>query len=905
MLIDLTCPAEVFSVTMPTEDIPAVSLVMYNLSDRVIVSVEVTLKLMGGSGLEKERVVFRARALNGRPHSTFPMNVPCAPVPGARGAEATVDKVWYNDNAVWRRDSAAAVEYTSNALPVSKALTDLQFVAGEAAVGYPTLQNGLWLCVCGRPNPEAEPYCARCRREKTAVFTRYNREAVEKQIAQREKQLDLATRNVREDTARMQRIREEEYQRKEDRRARRVRLGLCVPLCLILTAFLLGVGAPVMRFLSADLAMAEKNWAGAIKSLRILGNEFPDAERRLAECEWQQAKELADGADTPEKMEAAAAAMRAVANHHPEGAARAEELDLARGYLALAAEDTDAARAAVESLPEADERRVRLENECLFLEAKGQMAAEDYANAREAFLLLQGVFPEAASLAAECVYIPAARLMDEGLYDEAIEQMSRIPEHPQSRAAILKCHYQKGIRAEEDGDPETAAAEFLMASGYEDATERMQAAVFNMGEEKLAAGDTEGAHTLYASLPGYAPAVERERETALQLAKTTLDARDYDRAANLLMSLPEGYGDSAEYLSRAAYLAGSAALRRKEWETAARYLEAAGDYRDGPSLLESALESLTRVRLDEGDVSGAIALLPRITHSKHYKEYKQEAEYLDAVALAAAGASPAMLQKRFESLGNYRDAKTKALEMIYLQAQQAEELRETLTAARLYAKAGTYADAKEKSAALFDAYYGETAAAARDAYNAKDFSLAVTLLETLDRGQLPAKYADLNELYENACVSAGEKLFEAGRPYEAARYFRLSGNDRRVRRWLSSACYRILGDWVDREGNVVASFREDSTCDIAGESFTFLVADSFTLKVGTDGEMTAAFRISNLTDDRLEFRDQREGKEAAYSLYRTAPDGEKAESAENAENGENTENQPAAAGDDYAVEDGE
>ena len=76
MLIDLTCPAEVFSTALPTEEIPAASLSLYNLSDRVIVSVEVTLKLKSGSGAEKDRVVYRARALNGRPHSTFRMNVP-------------------------------------------------------------------------------------------------------------------------------------------------------------------------------------------------------------------------------------------------------------------------------------------------------------------------------------------------------------------------------------------------------------------------------------------------------------------------------------------------------------------------------------------------------------------------------------------------------------------------------------------------------------------------------------------------------------------------------------------------------------------------------------------------------------------------------------------------------------
>ena len=71
MLIDLTCPAEIFRTEMPTEEMPAAQLTLFNLSDRVIVSVEATLKLTGKNREEREKVVYRARALNGRPHSTF------------------------------------------------------------------------------------------------------------------------------------------------------------------------------------------------------------------------------------------------------------------------------------------------------------------------------------------------------------------------------------------------------------------------------------------------------------------------------------------------------------------------------------------------------------------------------------------------------------------------------------------------------------------------------------------------------------------------------------------------------------------------------------------------------------------------------------------------------------------
>ena len=62
----------------------------------------------------------------------------------------------------------------------------------------------------------------------------------------------------------------------------------------------------------------------------------------------------------------------------------------------------------MEQLPEDDDRRIAVENECLFLEAKEQMARGEYEDAREAFLLLKNIYPEAADLAAEWAVVSAA-----------------------------------------------------------------------------------------------------------------------------------------------------------------------------------------------------------------------------------------------------------------------------------------------------------------------------------------------------------------------------------------------------------------------------------------------------------------------------------------------------------------
>ena len=247
MLIDLTCPAEVVQSSMPTEQNPAVRLALHNLSDRVIVACRVSVSLVNDRGVALERATADGQALNARPHAAFLLNAPCLPHPGAVRAEAVIEKVRFGDQTGWTRDPAACVEYTPNDLPVSPALTHLQFVAGETAVGFPSLQEGLWVCVCGRPNPENAEICARCRRQKETIFSRYSRESVEIQFTQRQRQLALASRGTREDMARIQRIREEEYNRRESLRKRRRYLLWSIPLCIALVAAMLLWIEPALR----------------------------------------------------------------------------------------------------------------------------------------------------------------------------------------------------------------------------------------------------------------------------------------------------------------------------------------------------------------------------------------------------------------------------------------------------------------------------------------------------------------------------------------------------------------------------------------------------------------------------------------------------------------------------------
>ena len=569
MFIDLTCPAEVFGTVLPTEEVPAAALTLFNRSDRVIVSAEVTLRLLDKYGAELEKVSFRGRALNGRPHSTFMMTVPCAAA-GVCAAEVSIEKVWFRDNEVWRRNPANAVEYTPNALPVSRALTNLQYVAGETAVGFPTMENGLWICICGRPNPEEETVCVRCGRQRDAIFAGCSPEAVEAAVSMREKQLDLNSRSMREDTIRLQRLREEEYEKTQTRRRRRIRLGICLALGIALCAGIRFGAVPELRLLAGRRALDSGDAEGAKKVFESLGT-FGGADKMITECEWISARIKADESRTPEEMAEAAGLLRALQDN-PEALQKANESDLARARLLLARGERKAAEEALRQVPEGTGDREAILRDCRMAEAKDLLESGEYEAARAIFLELTDL-PGTGDLAAECLYRPAEARMSAEDWDGAIELLSRIPDYRDSRSLTLQCHYRKAVALEEAGDLESAAAEFLMAGTWGDAAERTAGITLKQADALYEAGDLRGAHALYASLPDNEECAEKDRVCRVKLAEDAVNNLEYTLALELLEGVPEDYVNTRALRTEAAYQKAKAAVKQEDFETAVTLLQ--------------------------------------------------------------------------------------------------------------------------------------------------------------------------------------------------------------------------------------------------------------------------------------------------------------------------------------------
>ena len=567
--IDLSCPVEIFRTALPTEETPAASLTLFNLSDRVISSVEVLLRLLDEDNRETERLTFRGRALNGRPHSTFLMTVPCAASEELCSLEATVEKVWYADNETWRRNPANAVEYTSNALPISPALTNLKFAAGETAVGYPSRQDGLWVCVCGRPNPEDESFCARCGRDREMIFSRFSPETVEAQISMKERQLDLNSRNMREDTIRLQRIREAEYLDRKSRRHTRLRLLAAMVAAVALTAGALFYGSPWLHLLAARRALDTGDPAGAKAAFEALG-DFGDAREMIAECDWKIALETAENAHSAEDLAEASAMLRAIPDR-PEAINKANETDLLRGQLLQGNGYWKDALDALSLLPEEYPGRAELEQKCLTMKAVSLQSEGQYADAREIWLSLIDQ-PGAKEQAAACIYEPAKALMAEGDWDSAISMLSEIPDYLDSREKTLECHYHKAEELLEAGNTQGASDEFLLAGNWSDAPERCRSLTYSQAEELYNAGKLREAQSLYASIPDYQDANLKEQSCRYQLARKAASDQEYTLALELLEGVPDDFEKAGALRAEASYHKAKSAIRQENWAVAAELL---------------------------------------------------------------------------------------------------------------------------------------------------------------------------------------------------------------------------------------------------------------------------------------------------------------------------------------------
>lgn len=898
MKSDLTCPVEVVSVRIrqetPAQDggekTPLLCVIeFFNLSEKVIDSIQMNIICYDAQDARIGGRLVRAIA---RSEGRARFSGAFAPdrVEGVARVDASVEKVWFQDGVVWRREERNVREYTPNTLPEGRELDRLRAVAGPDAAGYAREDDIVWMCVCGRANPTSDDHCRRCQRAREAVLREYSFAAIDATVGRRERELERQTmdtlRRSSEETARQM----TEQQQRARKRRRRVTaaVALLAVVAVALAALRWGVPAAACLWAQRELeggqaadAKALYEWVDSYWSgFMAAGERARDAERTIIEG-------LMD-VGTDETLQQAAE--RASALETEDAPQLYEQAVLARVSLAEEAGDVAQAELLLSTLGDSGEvsaRRLALSYR-LALEAE---KATDYPTAIERYTAL-GDYEDAAQRREECLLLYGRQLMRAGHYAEAEAQLLQVSGRSEVLALIRQCRYAQGLEAQEAGRY-AEAAELLESLGvYEEAETRARQCRYTLGMDALEAGDLETAAAQLRLAESYEDAKERFADVALTLGSAAMAAEDYGQAAEWFSQLDQ-QGEGGKLWREAVYAYAQTLERDGQAQDAVRQYALLGDYGDAQERLRAIEYRLALMEMEE-DPEGALARFEGLGDYRNSREEAKACRYALAKQSYAEGDFRAAME-RFEALGDYEDSDAQALrsryalagEMLgaqryaeaaalyegcgaYMDAEDRamrarydaaaalEEEGQVREAARAFAALGSYEDAKARTESCEDAWLGDAYASARLDMALGDYDSVIADLEDVWQEELPERYAQIPQLMEQACLARAKELIEQRKPLDALPVLERIPDNTNAKKLLDAYVYRIIGRWKDTRGREYV-FRRDGSCSIDGQERYFGGGD-YDITVGDSPYPTrAAYGVVSLKKGVLTLKEVQSG----------------------------------------------
>jgi len=729
MKVDLSCPIELSEYSLPTEENPVSSFTFFNLGEKQISSIQITLTFYDEKDEVLSRRVERPMALEAAGKKPFTVEVENTDS-NVDSVDLVIDKVWFEDGKEWRRaQEARLVDYEPNELPPNRKLEQLRYVAGPDAVGFPSEQKTVWVCVCGRVNALDEACCRRCAREQDEVFSLYTPQAVQAAIDQRDEELEAKARQAREEASRQEFLRQDKKRRKK--RARRIRTAIgCVTLALGATAYLFVVlGLPELRYQTAQTEYHQGNVKAAREAFVELA-DYRESPEMVQYCDLQIAREHLESGDEERLVQAQDMLKELGAFENAQELLK--EADYRQALMILEKGEYEEASRRLLKLSgykEADEKRKLAE----YSIACDLFTGKNYEEAALKFQELKD-YQDSVVKAKECVYLPALTLMAEEKYDEAAEAFGSITGYKDANTQRLQCIYQSALKAQLAGDYDYAAERFALLGNFADADDQVKRSIYLAAEESFKQGNYETAKKLYDTVEGYEDAAEKSSECIYTPARALMTDEAYDEAAEMFLQIP-GYQDADALLMECRYLPGVKALENGEYDEAIERLSEISDYEDSAELIEKARYLIAEEALENGDYAKAIEDFAAMGEYSDAADRLKEAQYALAQQAFEAG-QYALASERFEELGKYSDAQKKvkecayqlalllkesgeleaayeafaaienyeaaqqaAKETLYLQAEQLELEENRVQAAELFEKAGKYLDAPERAKA--------------------------------------------------------------------------------------------------------------------------------------------------------------------------------------------------------------
>lgn len=636
MKIDLSCPIELWQYNMPHDGASECTFILGNLSDKAVVSVQVALICYDKDKSLLYRQVERVQGLYAAPGERFSILIVPTRTEGVASVDLLIEKVWFDDAMIWRRGSNPLTEYEPNALKPGRRLDTLKFVAGQDAVGYPSEQPSVWVCVCGRANPRASIMCCRCERQKATVFASFSRENIEQLNAIHEQRLDDQAKRAREDASRLAEERQREIDRKKQARRNTLRAIIAAVCIAALASVIVFWALPEVRYNAAVTSLDEGRYDEARAAFESMAG-YRDSGELITQCDYRGALSSLGTGDLA-KLESATAALEALGDYE-ESKIRLLDARFERAGARVQAGLYDEALsdyAGLSGYKGIDEA---------ITEAKYQkaQAALDKGEYREALTLFTELeeYKDSALGTQESRYQLALTLLEKSERVEAAELLTQAGDYKDADMLLKSACYHIAADLELEGDDLSAGEYYLRAGDYEDAAERARASMYRAGGALMENKEYERAAQAYRSISDYEDAQKLADECVYNQAKALESEGKYREALALYESIPQEQ-DASERAKECRYQQALADLDGGEYVNAERMFMALGDYKDSQSLIKRARYRTAIDLVAQGDYEQAGALLTALGDFEDSKRQLRECEYR-------------LAQKRLET-GDYQGA---------------------------------------------------------------------------------------------------------------------------------------------------------------------------------------------------------------------------------------------------------
>lgn len=606
--------------------------------------------------------------------------------------DLTIDKTWFEDGSEWRRaQEARLVDYKPNELPPNRRLEQLRYIAGSDAVGYPSDQGNVWICVCGRVNAAEEKACRRCSRDQDMVFERFSFEAVQRENDRRERELEQKARLAREEASQKEFLRQTQAKRK--RRIRRIRTAvICASIVISGVAYVFVVlGLPEIRYQTALSSLSSGDPERAKQGFIELAT-YRNSASMVDACDLDIATNYVNTGDM-EKIEQGIALFEELGDF--DGAKEGILLgNYQKAMVLMDAKDYESASNVLEPLQDYRDAQA-LYNQSEYELASRELDAKEYETARARFLSLGPKYSDALARANDCIYLPAKELMLAEKYDEAAELFDTIQGYSDASKQWQQCVYLSASRAHLGRDYETAADLFMKVSNYEDAEDWVKNSIYMLASELRDEGDFERARSLFTNIVEYQDSAEQAQACAYIPAEQMMKEKQYEEAAALFKEIP-GYEDASELYSKCMYQAAKAAVADKSFEKALDLYAEIPEYEDVEKLvLETQYAHADQLATDE-KFAEAIEIFESLGEYDDAETRTQKTRYAQA-AKAFENSDYEGAKALFEMLGDYTDAAEQVKACTYEIAMVEYEGMELAAAYRTFADIEDYAPATEKA----------------------------------------------------------------------------------------------------------------------------------------------------------------------------------------------------------------